>query len=246
MNQAQQTARVGLFFLLGLALTWVTFETLSGGKLFRKDGYTLVAGFDSLKSLKAGDEVRMAGVKIGTVESTRLNPAKRRGEAVLRIQKEIPIPDDAVATIAMSGIIGTNYLAVDLGTDACLDGVVPRTQPGERERVSDDDGARLDHAVDADLRRGDLRRLRETDERAVDGSGSRELDRHRIAARGSGCEHSVAAVGRVRVKRVGAAREVVDLERAVDVGHRRRHLGRAAAVTDRLDHTDDFVAGHEG
>ena len=35
MNNAQQTARVGLFFLLGLALTWVTFETLSGGTLFK-------------------------------------------------------------------------------------------------------------------------------------------------------------------------------------------------------------------
>ena len=60
MNNAQQTARVGLFFLLGLALTWVTFETLSGGKLFREEGYTIVAPFQSLKELKNGDEVRMA------------------------------------------------------------------------------------------------------------------------------------------------------------------------------------------
>ena len=43
MNNAQQTARVGLFFILGLALTWVTFETLSGGTLFKNKGYTLVA-----------------------------------------------------------------------------------------------------------------------------------------------------------------------------------------------------------
>ena len=34
MNNFQQTARVGLFFILGLALTWVTFETLRGGKVF--------------------------------------------------------------------------------------------------------------------------------------------------------------------------------------------------------------------
>ena len=38
MNNAQQTARVGLFFLLGLALTWVTFETLSDGKVFKDRG----------------------------------------------------------------------------------------------------------------------------------------------------------------------------------------------------------------
>lgn len=116
MNNAQQTARVGLFFLLGLALTWVTFETLSGGKLFREDGYTLVAPFQSLKELKNGDEVRMAGVKIGIVERTRLNTEKRRAEAILRISTESKIPNDAVATIAMAGLIGTNYLAVDLGS----------------------------------------------------------------------------------------------------------------------------------
>ena len=66
MNNAQHTARVGLFFLLGLALIWVTFETLSDGKIFKDRGYTLVAGFESLKELKQGDEVRMAGVKIGS------------------------------------------------------------------------------------------------------------------------------------------------------------------------------------
>ena len=126
MNNAQQTARVGLFFLLGLALTWVTFETLSGGKLFREDGYTLVAGFESLKELKNGDEVRMAGVKIGVVERTRLNAEKRRAEAILRINANASIPNDATASISMSGLIGTNYIAVDLGSA----GAAP-LQPGD-------------------------------------------------------------------------------------------------------------------
>ena len=114
MNNAQQTARVGLFFILGLALTWVTFETLSGGTLFKNKGYTLVAGFESLKELKEGDEVRMAGVKIGSVEKTRL--AGRRAEAVLRIDADAKIASDATASIVMAGLIGTNYIGIDLGT----------------------------------------------------------------------------------------------------------------------------------
>lgn len=130
MNTAQQTARVGLFFLLGLALTWVTFETLSGGKLFREDGYTIVAPFPSLKELKNGDEVRMAGVKIGVVERTQLNTEKRRAEAILRINAGTKIPNDAVASIAMAGLIGTNYLGVDLGSAGA-----PPLQPGEEIRT---------------------------------------------------------------------------------------------------------------
>src|SRR5687767_4058141 len=114
MNTTQQTARVGLFFLLGLALVWVTFETLSDGKVFKDRGYTLVAGFENLKELKVGDEVRMAGVKIGSVERTRL--AGRRAEAVLRIEPGVRIASDAHASIVMAGLIGTNYIGIDLGT----------------------------------------------------------------------------------------------------------------------------------
>src|SRR5581483_4078057 len=114
MNNAQQTARVGLFFLLGLALIWVTFETLSGGKVFKDKGYQIIAGFETLKSLKPGDEVRMAGVKVGEVHETRL--AGRRAEAVLRINSDVKIKNDAVATIAMQGLIGTNSISIELGS----------------------------------------------------------------------------------------------------------------------------------
>jgi phospholipid/cholesterol/gamma-HCH transport system substrate-binding protein len=114
MNNAQQTARVGLFFVLGLALIWVTFETLSGGKVFQDKGYTLIAGFETLKELKEGDEVRMAGVKIGEVLRTQL--AGRRAEAVLRIESAYKIKTDATASIIMAGLIGTNYIGIDLGS----------------------------------------------------------------------------------------------------------------------------------
>jgi phospholipid/cholesterol/gamma-HCH transport system substrate-binding protein len=121
MNNSQQTARVGLFFLLGLALIWVTFETLSGGKVFKDKGYTLIAGFETLKSLKPGDEVRMAGVKIGEVHQTQLSPAGRRAEAILRIDSNVHIKSDATATIAMQGLIGTNSISIDLGSAGAPD-----------------------------------------------------------------------------------------------------------------------------
>lgn len=119
MNNSQQTIRVGLFFLLGIALVWVTFETLSGGKVFEDKGYQIVAGFETLKELKEGDEVRMAGVKIGAVGGTRL--AGRRAEAVLNIDREVKIKQDAKATIVMAGLIGTNYISIDLGSPEAPD-----------------------------------------------------------------------------------------------------------------------------
>jgi phospholipid/cholesterol/gamma-HCH transport system substrate-binding protein len=129
MNTAQQTARVGLFFLLGVALVWVTFETLSDGKLFAPKSHTLVAGFDDLRQLKAGDDVRMAGVKVGSVLRTQL--AGHRGQAVLSIDPRVEIPSDSTATIAMSGLIGGNYVSVGIGTSGLpplQDGAEIRTQ----------------------------------------------------------------------------------------------------------------------
>lgn len=114
MNHAQMTARVGLFFVIGLALIWITFEALHDGSFEKKHGYTVVAPFRSLKELKHGDEVRMAGVKIGTVDLTRL--ADGRAEAVLAIDPEYKIAKDSTATISMAGLIGTNYVSFDLGT----------------------------------------------------------------------------------------------------------------------------------
>lgn len=128
MNNSQQTARVGLFFLLGLALIWVTFETLSGGQVFKDKGYSLIAGFETLKTLKPGDEVRMAGVKIGEVQRTQL--AGRRAEAILRIDTKVHIKSDAIATIAMQGLIGTNSISIDLGSNNA-----PDLQPGAEIRT---------------------------------------------------------------------------------------------------------------
>jgi phospholipid/cholesterol/gamma-HCH transport system substrate-binding protein len=114
MNNAQMTARVGLFFILGLALLWIVFESLGSGGLFKGDGYELASRFDNLQQLKSGDEVRISGVKVGSIRATRL--ADGRAEAVLKIDEGVVIPEDSRAKIAMSGLLGSNYLSVSLGS----------------------------------------------------------------------------------------------------------------------------------
>jgi phospholipid/cholesterol/gamma-HCH transport system substrate-binding protein len=134
------SARVGLFFAIGVVLIWVTYDALRGNSINRKHGYTIVAGFPTLKELKTGDEVRMAGVKVGSVEITRL--ASTRAEAVLRILPEMHIPKDSVATISMAGLIGTNYVSINLGHPEL--GTIPeggemltRTAPDLNQIMSD-------------------------------------------------------------------------------------------------------------
>lgn len=131
MNNSYQTVRVGLFFLLGCALAWITFESLAGsggGGIFKKSGYTVIAPFGNLKGLKTGDEVLMAGVRIGTVQQTRLG--HKQVEAVLMIDQTVQIPNDAVASIETSSLLGSQHLAVSFGSSAQMlaNGDVIRTK----------------------------------------------------------------------------------------------------------------------
>ncbi|MDP1578968.1 MAG: MlaD family protein [Candidatus Didemnitutus sp.] len=127
MNNTQQSIRVGLFFLLGCALAWITFESLTGGQLFKQKGYTLLAPFSNLKGLKTGDEVLMAGVKIGTVTQTRLG--HQRVEAVLTINSSVQIASDAVAAVETSSLLGSQHLAVSFGESSTM------LQPGQTIRT---------------------------------------------------------------------------------------------------------------
>jgi phospholipid/cholesterol/gamma-HCH transport system substrate-binding protein len=94
----------------------VTFVALKGGNPFGEKGYHIIASFENLKELKVGDDVRMAGVKIGSVEAVRLDLAHRNAEAVLLVERGIKIPGDSTASIVMAGLIGTNYVGVDMGS----------------------------------------------------------------------------------------------------------------------------------
>lgn len=113
MNNAQMSARVGLFVVLGAALIWVVFESLSSGGFFKGKGYEVSARFENLQQLKIGDEIRIAGVKVGAVTGTRL--VEGLAEATLNIDEGVVIPDDSRAKIALSGLLGSNYLAIQLG-----------------------------------------------------------------------------------------------------------------------------------
>jgi phospholipid/cholesterol/gamma-HCH transport system substrate-binding protein len=121
---------VGLFFVLGLALLWVTFEALNGGRVFRPKGYPLVARFTNLKGLNEGDDILMAGVRIGAVSKTRL--VNGRAEAELRIDPSIQIADDAVAMVAQSSLLGTNHLEITVGASGA-----PRLAPGAEIKTRD-------------------------------------------------------------------------------------------------------------
>lgn len=108
-----QSIRVGAFFIFGVALLWIVYETLSGSRIDRGDGYRLTATFNDIQQLKPTSEVRMAGVSIGSVVSTRLDGTRALVEIV--VQKGVRIPDNSKASIATAGMLGLNYVSIAPG-----------------------------------------------------------------------------------------------------------------------------------
>jgi len=106
---------VGLFCLLGLLC--VAYLTVKLGKMdiLGSDTYRIKARFTSVNGLKPGSFVDMAGVQVGQVESINLDTASYVAIATLKIKREVPIDEDAIATIKTSGLIGDRYIAISPG-----------------------------------------------------------------------------------------------------------------------------------
>lgn len=113
MKETLNTARVGLFCLLGMAVIWIVYETLREGRLFAEEGYLIQAEFQTVKMLRSGDDIRAAGVRVGRVAETRLENG--RAVAILEISDWVRIPRDSVATIGMSSMLGNNYVGIEMG-----------------------------------------------------------------------------------------------------------------------------------
>lgn len=113
MNNLSQSIRAGLFFVFGLALLWIVYETLNETTWSATSGDTIEAHFNDLQQLKVGAEVRMAGVSIGMVSNETL--AGTHAIATLSLDKGAKIPSDSIATITTAGLLGSNYVAINPG-----------------------------------------------------------------------------------------------------------------------------------
>lgn len=112
MSEKTSYVGVGLFFLIGIGLLYFAYTALWQEDVSQR-GYTVEAPFDNLLQLRVGDDVRMAGVKVGTVTATRLQDNK--AVAQLSIESQYQIPSDSVASVEMSGLLGNNFVALSMG-----------------------------------------------------------------------------------------------------------------------------------
>jgi phospholipid/cholesterol/gamma-HCH transport system substrate-binding protein len=118
MNSTFQSIRVGIFFVLGLVLIYAVYTVIGSRQFGGPEGYAIEAEFDDIRTITAGADVRMAGVRIGEVSGTKLSAG--RGMVTLMIDDSVQIPSDSIASIAMSSLLGQHYVTIEYGQAADL------------------------------------------------------------------------------------------------------------------------------
>jgi phospholipid/cholesterol/gamma-HCH transport system substrate-binding protein len=78
-------------------------------------GYDVKARFSSVDGISNGTDVRLHGIKIGTVSALSLDPKTYYAVAHMSIRNDVKIPDDSAVKITSSGFLGSNYVAIQPG-----------------------------------------------------------------------------------------------------------------------------------
>lgn len=105
----------GIFVMLGIAAFTYLAVNIGGVRFTEQPGYTLHARFSNISGLRAGAIIEAAGVRIGTVSAIEFDPITYEAIVSLRVNQEVPVQEDAIASIRTQGIIGEKFVKISPG-----------------------------------------------------------------------------------------------------------------------------------
>ena len=98
--------------VLAIAGAFLAFTVSSTGVTQNGSGYVLNASFRAADGITVGTDVRLAGVKIGSVTDIGLNPETYRADTEITVTADVEIPDDSAIAISTEGLLGGNFVEV--------------------------------------------------------------------------------------------------------------------------------------
>lgn len=98
--------------VLAAAIGFAVYAGQATGLSQSTQGYQLGASFRSLEGVQVGTDVRLAGVKIGTVTEVVLNPDTYRADTRFSVSDGIEIPDDSAVIVSSEGLLGGNFVEI--------------------------------------------------------------------------------------------------------------------------------------
>jgi phospholipid/cholesterol/gamma-HCH transport system substrate-binding protein len=114
----------GLVVLI-VAVGFLGYAIANSGRSPVGIGYPLYARFNNIAGLTVGSDVRLAGVKIGVVDSESIDPKTYLADVRMTIRRGVALPKDSSVEVASESLLGGVYLAVQPGGDETM------LQPGQ-------------------------------------------------------------------------------------------------------------------
>ncbi|MBK5927901.1 outer membrane lipid asymmetry maintenance protein MlaD [Rhodobaculum claviforme] len=109
MAQTRTDAILGAA-VIAAAVWFVVYAGQIAGLGQARAGYELTASFRSVEGVRVGADVRLGGVRIGSVGAMTLDPDSLRAELRLRIRDGIALPEDTLAVVATEGLLGGAFI----------------------------------------------------------------------------------------------------------------------------------------
>ncbi len=110
-----------LVLIIAIMFAYYAYKGADPRKSSFDSSYTLNVSFARIDGLNIGGDVRLSGLKVGSVEEAAIDPETYRANVKLKIDSSIKVPDDSSAEIISSGLLGDKYVSlVPGGSDTML------------------------------------------------------------------------------------------------------------------------------
>lgn len=96
--------------VLAAAIGFALYAGMGSGLSAPSDSYPLKASFRSLEGISVGSDVRMGGVKVGSVRAIDLNPQTFRADLTVGVRDDLELPDDSAILVSSEGLLGGNFI----------------------------------------------------------------------------------------------------------------------------------------
>lgn len=101
--------------VIAIAIVFLVYAYNTGELGTGKGGYKITAQFESIDGVSTGTDVRMSGVKIGSVVGHKLDYKSYEAIVTLVIDSKLKLPEDSTAKITSEGLLGGNYVSLEAG-----------------------------------------------------------------------------------------------------------------------------------
>lgn len=113
--------KLGIFVTVGLVLLVVGLYFIGSNKNLFGSTFKLYAVFKDVNGLKAGNNVRYAGIDVGTVENILINnDTTIRVEMVIEERMKDVIRRNSIAGIGTDGLMGDKLINIDAGSSDAM------------------------------------------------------------------------------------------------------------------------------